>query len=497
MAIVLLTARCVLATLLAVAGLSKTFSVGGTVRSARQFGFPERLARLIAVLLPATELGTALALVGRHSASFGLVTAAVLLAAFLAVTVQAVWRGRTVSCHCFGNFSAAAVGKATVVRNAVLFAVALATTSLTLNEPSPLGVAYGSLDATQWVVAGLGAVVLLLSGLFWRTVVALLEQQGRLLLRLDELSGVAGAGGNADPVLPGSAVGTPAPAFALRSLEGETLTLESLTSLGRPVLAVFADRQCGPCSELMPHVAHWQQDHTEELTTVVVAAGSADDTRAYAVEHGLRTVLLDADRIVSTAYESPGTPSAVLVGRDGRVMSEIVAGAPAVQALAHRVVSSAGDSGISDHSPTHIGRRIPTFSLPDLSGTVFTSEWFAQHDSTVVLFWNPSCGFCQRMEARLQHWDRQERGSGIGLLLISTGDTQALAGLRLQAPVLLDDGRMMHAFGVTGTPMAVRVDTYGVITSEVAAGEQAVFDLLTAAHMADAPLLSAVAGGAP
>lgn len=482
MSIFALLARCALASVLAVAGASKLFSVGETARAAREFGFARWTAAPIGVMLPLFELGVALALVGSTSAAAGAIAAGVLLASFVVVTAVTVVRGRAVSCHCFGSLSSAAVSGRTVARNAGLFAAAAVTAAATLVEGSPLGIRYDRLDASQWVIAGMAGVVALFAVTFTRVVLMLLEQQGRLLLRIDELARAGGVPPVVEPALhahTGPVAGDPAPDFALQGLHGETLTLISLRALGRPTLLVFSDPNCGPCSQLMPEVSGWQRDDASTLTTVVIASGSVDDNAAKADEFGLTTVLLDPDRSVSAAYSSPGTPSAVLIGADGRVMADLAAGGPNVKALVQRV----------------LGATASAFALPDLQGRVVTPDVFARRDSTVVLFWNPACGFCQRMEARLQAWDHQAAGNGRGLLVISTGDPAAHLSLQLTAPVLLDDGRVMREFGANGTPMAVLVDAEGMVSSAIAAGEQAVFDLLGPPHPTHRTTLPVLVGG--
>ena len=63
---------------------------------------------------------------------------------------------------------------------------------------------------------------------------------------------------------------------------------------------------------------------------IVISSGEVDDTRA----DGFRsTVVLDAAYSAGTAFDAGGTPMAVLIGADGRVASEPVAGADAVLAL--------------------------------------------------------------------------------------------------------------------------------------------------------------------
>jgi thiol-disulfide isomerase/thioredoxin len=97
---------------------------------------------------------------------------------------------------------------------------------------------------------------------------------------------------------------------------------------------------------------------------------------------------------------------------------------------------------------------------------------------TLVLFWNPGCGFCQRMLDDLKAWEAHLPKGAPKLLVVSTGTVEATQALGLRSPVLLDEG--FHAgskFGANGTPMAVLVDAEGKIASELAAGAPAVLAL--------------------
>ena len=61
-----------------------------------------------------------------------------------------------------------------------------------------------------------------------------------------------------------------APGFQLPNLAGRLHTLDSLRAGGRPVLLLFSDPGCGPCTKLAPEVARWQRDHADELTVAVI-----------------------------------------------------------------------------------------------------------------------------------------------------------------------------------------------------------------------------------
>jgi hypothetical protein len=136
----------------------------------------------------------------------------------------------------------------------------------------------------------------------------------------------------------GAAVGAEAPAFRLPALDGSMVALEALLERGQPVLLVFSDTHCGPCRELAPQVASWQHRHADALTIAVLERGR--ELGDGPDEHGRAHVLLADDGEVPAAYGAAGTPSAVLVGRDGRIASTAAVAAPAIERLVADLVAT-------------------------------------------------------------------------------------------------------------------------------------------------------------
>jgi hypothetical protein len=103
--------------------------------------------------------------------------------------------------------------------------------------------------------------------------------------------------------------------------------------------------------------------------------------------------------------------------------------------------------------------------------------------STLVLFWNPGCGFCARMLDDLKAWEQNPPAGAPKLLVISTGTAEDNRAMGLHAPTVLDQSFAAgKAFGASGTPSAVLVDAEGTIASEIAVGAQAVLALAGAGH---------------
>ena len=127
-----------------------------------------------------------------------------------------------------------------------------------------------------------------------------------------------------------------------------------------------------------------------------------------------------------------------------------------------------------------IGDAAPDFSLPDLSGNLVQLSDFRGRQ-TLVLFWRPSCSFCQRMLPHLLAWETQPSEGAPRLLVVSTDSVQDNQAMGLRSPVVLDqaDRSIGRMFGATGTPTAVLVDADGRIASELAAGAPAILALAT------------------
>jgi len=294
-----------------------------------------------------------------------------------------------------------------------------------------------------------------------------------------------------------------APAFALPGLYGETITLDFLRASGKPVLLLFSDPGCGPCSALLPEVGRWQRDYAGKLTVALISRGSVEANRAKVSEHGVSRVLLQQEREVAEAYRGRGTPGAVLVRPDGMIGSPLALGADAIRALVAGAVGLPvlqslptpalpnGNGHANGHgngtlpvvksgvlaAATKLGTPAPTFSLPDLSGTAVALSDF-RGSSVLLLFWNPGCGFCQRMLDDLKAWEASPPKEAPKLLVVSTGTVEANAALGLRSPIVLDVNMSVGStFGATGTPMAVLVDAQGHLASEIAAGAPAVLAL--------------------
>lgn len=239
--------------------------------------------------------------------------------------------------------------------------------------------------------------------LAWLAVVAggwlgwhLLRQNGRILLRLDELekrldewefSGgedeVATAAVEVDRASRfgnrslanskikrnGLKAGTPAPDFRLPRLDARgELSLEELR--GRRVLLVFSDPHCGPCNTLAPELEKFHRSqnvlpnaqplgeagepltrslppsdgervadrpgegNSSGVTVVMISRGEPKDNRAKVKEHGLTfPIVLQQQWEISRRYAMFATPIAYLINESGVIVKDVAVGNDSIRDL--------------------------------------------------------------------------------------------------------------------------------------------------------------------
>src|SRR6266513_2210926 len=277
MSLLLLFARVLLCAVFLVAGLAKLADLAGSRQAMRDFGVTSKLADVFGVFLPLAELAVAVALIFPLTVWWGAIGALALLLIFVAGIGYNLAQGRTPDCHCFGQLHSAPAGWATLIRNLVLAGLACLVVGFgrTTAGPGVLDL-LDSLTITQRLELLGGVLLLLVLIVEGRLLVQMMTQQGRLLLRIEALENRLGGAAARQP---GLTVGSPAPAVNLRGLHGETMTLEALRSLGKPLVLFFTDPGCGPCTALLPEIGKWQRDHAAKLQVALLSRGTAEANR--------------------------------------------------------------------------------------------------------------------------------------------------------------------------------------------------------------------------
>jgi peroxiredoxin len=173
----------------------------------------------------------------------------------------------------------------------------------------------------------------------------LLRQNGRMLLRLDELekrldelqldefrgNGEDRSAGSGNRSLARSKIkrdgliaGTIAPDFRLPCLDG---TVHSLGDFrGSRVLLVFSDPHCGPCQALAPHLEKFHCER-RDIGVVMISRGEPKENRVKVKEHGLTfPVLLQRQWEISRLYAMFATPMAYMIDEKGIILNDLAVG---------------------------------------------------------------------------------------------------------------------------------------------------------------------------
>jgi thiol-disulfide isomerase/thioredoxin len=473
-----LVAGLTVAAVFAAAGVGKLTDRNGTRKAVEEFGAPDLLVRPLALLLPLAELVVAAALLFASTRLAGAAGALALLAVFSTAIAVSLARGRTPDCHCFGQLHSAPASWKTLARNALL--AGLGVVAFAEGGPGTFGW-IGNLDPAGILALVTGVVVVGLAAGGGLALVSLLRSYGRVLLRLDMVETTLREAGLEIPedeqTLPelGIDPGSPAPAFAAEDANGTRVSLDDLLEPNLPLVLLFTSPNCGPCRALLPLISTWQTEHRERLTLAVLSGGNRDALRTEAEEHGLDLALFDDGLAVHNAFQANGTPSAVVISADGHIASYVASGSDEIEHLVERALALEEEN---EQEGLPVGATVPELGLRDLEGRPVS---FADSErDTLVLFWNPGCGFCRSMLDDLRAWERGA-APNLRLLVVSSGDTGEIQADGFQSRVALDPGYTAgEAFGAGGTPMAVLVDSEGRVVSGLVAGGAAVMALATA-----------------
>ncbi|BAS25956.1 TlpA family protein disulfide reductase [Limnochorda pilosa] len=131
------------------------------------------------------------------------------------------------------------------------------------------------------------------------------------------LAGLAGTFAYRSGMERRAAVGRPAPAFALETLDGRTVSLEALR--GKVVFLNFWASWCGPCRDEAPDLQRFHQAYGDRVVQLGVNYREAEDhIRPFVQEFGLTfPIVRDRDGRVAEAYGMRGVPESWFIDASG------------------------------------------------------------------------------------------------------------------------------------------------------------------------------------
>jgi len=255
-------------------------------------------------------LALALVLIGGVPGLLAAFVCMALMAAYLWLVVRAHQASEDASCACFGTRKR--ITAVTIVRNAWLTLLAVATAGVIWMNPVLGGALVAAAPVWAWVV-GAAAVALTTALVVWPDTEPAAEVAAPT---------IPGEGAATDEL---DYVRTRTPAVSVTLADGTTVNLRRL-SMQRPLLLVAVSTTCGLCAPVVERIPQWRELLPEVDIRRLITA-SPDDPYT---EHAEPQSLHDPDGYVRGSIADWATPTAVLLGADGLLAGGPVTGLEAI-----------------------------------------------------------------------------------------------------------------------------------------------------------------------
>lgn len=478
--------RILLVAIFGVAGIAKLYDLNGSKKAMQSFGVPEGAALAAGLTLPLIEIAIAILLIFVQTSWFGAIGATALLGIFIVGMAWQMYQGNAPDCHCFGQVHSEPVSPKSLIRN-VIFIVPALVLIITGRENQGLNL-FGSnfnnsSESTMQIIIGLAMIGLLAAVVYFLKQIS--EQQVQIMRRIEILEFTAHEGTKeveredvSSPV-EGLPIGSVAPEFVLPDLNNKEIGLKDLLSPKKSTIFLFVSPTCNPCGALLPEIEQWQTELKDKLNFVFISSGNVKDNTDKFAGKTLKKILLQKDKEVAEIYGAKWTPTVILVNSDGRIASRVAAGDSAIRAIIDKVRESEDEvKFVSNNDGDKLGQELPEFKLEDISGKAVTPKDLVGKP-TLITYWSPGCGWCQRMLDDLRDWDKTKGQDEPNLIVVSSGDAEKHKDMGLQSTILLDnDFVVSKSLGMSGTPSAVLLNEQGKIISEIAVGADNIWSLI-------------------
>jgi thiol-disulfide isomerase/thioredoxin len=134
---------------------------------------------------------------------------------------------------------------------------------------------------------------------------------------------------NGNGHLHGNKLGETIPQFSLADIHGNEVNADSF--IGRQTLVAFWSLTCPFCREMIAELREWDKAKGKDDPALVVFS---EGDLAEHKEFGLKSpIILEEGYKTAEGFGMFGTPSAVLVNENGKIISETATGAPGIWSL--------------------------------------------------------------------------------------------------------------------------------------------------------------------
>ncbi len=125
-------------------------------------------------------------------------------------------------------------------------------------------------------------------------------------------------------------IGSPAPAYELADLTGQTVSSSAFA--GKVVIVDFWATWCPPCRDEVPHFVQLQSKYRDQGLVIVglsLDAGGAKDVAPFAEEYNVNyPMLLNADEVAKAFGGVNSIPTTFVIDRQGKIVKRFVGFTP-------------------------------------------------------------------------------------------------------------------------------------------------------------------------
>lgn len=126
-----------------------------------------------------------------------------------------------------------------------------------------------------------------------------------------------------------SQLGSTLPEFILPDLSNKNISSRDL--IGKKTLVTYWSTTCGYCQQMLDELREWTQTKgVDDPDLLLISEGEAEPHKALNINS---TILLEKEHAISQEFGMNGTPSAVLVNEEGKIISEVAVGADQIWTL--------------------------------------------------------------------------------------------------------------------------------------------------------------------
>jgi thiol-disulfide isomerase/thioredoxin len=293
-------------------------------------------------------------------------------------------------------------------------------------------------------------------------------------------------------------LGTPAPRFALRTIDGDSIELGDLYGK-KAVYLKFWATWCVPCREQMPHFQHVYETAGPDLAVIAIDVGfndSVEAIRAYRKKLAITMPIVFDDGRLDAAFRLRVTPTHIVIGRDGRIQyighlanEELDQALLEARTVKPGRLRTAGGAIGNDVPAISVGDLLPKRSLRTLDGQRFEFlQGATERRPTVLVFLSPWCESylattrpevadnCRnvRVQSDILSNDSHTRWLGIASgLWANTSDLDKYrAESKIAIPLTLDgSGELYRTFRVNNVPTVIIANGDGRIVRRIEGAE--------------------------